>query len=231
MGRRSYPYRRFRRERPRRGLWCRALGTTPRVVSLRGFSYPLGYLVRSLRSVRLHLAPLGERLLQRPRCSVRLALRRAQDDLEGEDAAALLVDAIAPAFAERAERRLSPGQQARVEGVRALLATSPTTRWTLRAVADKVGCSPFHLAREFRRGTGQSLSRYVLQLRLALAIERLVGGENNLSLLALELGFSHHSHFSARFRGIFGTTPSAARETLTSARRAELVALVATAPS
>jgi AraC family transcriptional regulator len=163
--------------------------------------------------------------------SVTQALRRAEEDLEGEDATALLVDVVAPAFAERSEVELRPGQRARVESVRALLAASPTGRWTLATIAEAAGCSPFHLAREFRRATGKSLSRYLLELRLALAVDRLANGETNLSLLALELGFSHHSHFSSRFRGVFGRTPSAVRETLTRARGNELLALVATAPA
>jgi AraC family transcriptional regulator len=81
----------------------------------------------------------------------------------------------------------------------------------------RVDCSPFHLARQFRSITGETIARYLLRLRLAIALERLAEGEDDLMRLACELGFAHHSHFSARFRDVFGLTPSAAREL--SARR------------
>ena len=164
-------------------------------------------------------------------CLMTRTLRMANGDhLEADDAAMLLLATVASAFARnRSERRLGPGQRARVEAVRALLAASPAAHWDLRAVAAAVHCSPFHLARQFRAATGESISRYVLRLRLAAAVERLAGGETDLSMLAVELGFSHHSHFSARFRSVFGMAPSAARKALTRPHRDVLQAVVASA--
>jgi AraC family transcriptional regulator len=51
-------------------------------------------------------------------------------------------------------------------------------------------------------------------VRLLLALERLEDGERDLSRLALDLGYSSHSHFTAAFRRSFGTPPSAARKLL-----------------
>jgi AraC family transcriptional regulator len=81
-----------------------------------------------------------------------------------------------------------------------------------------VHSSPFHLARQFRAVTGESVSRYLLRLRLGLALDRLAAGETELGRLAVELGFAHHSHFSARFRSVFGTTPRQVRGKLASRR-------------
>ena len=45
------------------------------------------------------------------------------------------------------------------------------------------------------------------------ALERLAVGADDLTTLALELGFSSHSHFTDAFRREFGRPPSAARKT------------------
>jgi len=149
-------------------------------------------------------------------CLVTRALRdRSADRLEVEDASLLLVAALSQMFGRSAcenGQHLGAAQRARVEQVRAILASSPAERWDLSAVARAVHCSPFHLARQFRAVTGETISRYLLRLRLNLAVERLAEGERDLAALALATGFAHHSHFSARFRSVFGMTPTAARE-------------------
>jgi AraC family transcriptional regulator len=185
------------------------------------------------------LGGLGGRVAQlRPRQQlVACLLTRAfagpgLDRLEADDAALLLLAALAPSFtdsgAHASDCRLGPAQRLRIEQARALLASSPANRWHIAGLARALGCSPFHLARQFRAATGETISRYVLRLRLAVALERLADGERNLAALALELGFTHHSHFSARFRTAFGITPSDAREILTKRRVDELRALAAT---
>jgi AraC family transcriptional regulator len=103
--------------------------------------------------------------------------------------------------------------------VRALLAADPGAPWTLRAVAAAVHCSPFHLARQFHAATGTTIARHLLRLRLALALDRVAGGDDDLARLAAELGFSSHSHLSARFRAAFGRPPSEVRKAMTAARR------------
>jgi AraC family transcriptional regulator len=113
-----------------------------------------------------------------------------------------------------------------VEQARTLLASSPGTRWDLESLGRALRCSPFHLARQFRTLTGETISRYLLRLRLAIAVERLAQGERDISALAIEIGFSHHSHLSARFRETFGITPSAAREILTRENVEKLRALI-----
>jgi AraC-like DNA-binding protein len=55
------------------------------------------------------------------------------------------------------------------------------------------------------------IHRYLTRLRLRAALERLAGGVHDLTALALEIGFSSHSHFTDVFRREFGRTPSAVR--------------------
>ena len=71
---------------------------------------------------------------------------------------------------------------------------------------------PFHLARVFRAETGFTLAGYRQALRLRAALERLPGNDRDLSALALELGFSSHSHFTATFTREFGVPPSAVKD-------------------
>jgi AraC family transcriptional regulator len=82
-----------------------------------------------------------------------------------------------------------------------------------------VHCSPFHLARQFRAATGQTIARHLLRLRLSLALERIAAGETSLARLASDLGFAHHSHLTARFHAMFATTPSQLRTILTAHQR------------
>ena len=77
-----------------------------------------------------------------------------------------------------------------------------------------MGASVFHLARTFRRRTGFSLHAYRNQLRVRTALEHLASPGTDLVALALDLGFSSHSHFTETFRRGFGVTPSEARRSL-----------------
>ena len=79
-------------------------------------------------------------------------------------------------------------------------------------VAQAVNASPTYLTDTFRRVEGTSLHRYLTRLRLARALDELPQAAD-LTRLALELGFSSHSHFTAQFRHAFGRTPSEFRAT------------------
>ena len=82
---------------------------------------------------------------------------------------------------------------------------------TLRDLASALRVSVFHLCRTFRAVTGQTIHSYRMQLRVRSALER-VEGASDLSAVALALGFSSHSHFTASFRRAFGVTPSGVRD-------------------
>jgi AraC-like DNA-binding protein len=77
----------------------------------------------------------------------------------------------------------------------------------LAAVARAVGASPAYLTSVFRRFEGVSLHKYVTQLRLARSLVELPHAAD-LTTLAVDLGFSSHSHFACAFRKAFHMTPS-----------------------
>ena len=81
----------------------------------------------------------------------------------------------------------------------------------LSDVARAVGASPAYLTHVFRCVEGVPLHKYVVQLRLARALAELPHADD-LTALALDLGFSSHSHFTAAFRSAFHCTPSEFRD-------------------
>ncbi len=108
------------------------------------------------------------------------------------------------------------------EAARTFLAAHFRSPLSLAAVARAVHCSPYHLARIFRREVGVSLHQYLNRLRLGTALEHLAEGSAGLTQLAVELGYSSHSHFSDAFRREFGMSPSTFRGRATAAFLREL---------
>jgi AraC-like DNA-binding protein len=129
----------------------------------------------------------------------------------------LIADVLGAAFARRGRprRRRRSGTDAdhadRAEAAKTYLARRLGERVALDDVARAVHASPFHLARVFRERTGVPIHRYLTLLRLRAAVERLSDGAGDLTAMALELGFSSHSHFADAFRREFGRTPSDVR--------------------
>ncbi|MGH9802453.1 MAG: helix-turn-helix domain-containing protein [Blastocatellia bacterium] len=99
----------------------------------------------------------------------------------------------------------------RAEAAKTYLASRISEAVSLDDVARAVFTSPFHFARIFQKHTGVPVHRYLTQLRLRASLERLADGAEDLTALALELGFSSHSHFTDTFRKEFGVTPSEVR--------------------
>jgi AraC family transcriptional regulator len=89
-----------------------------------------------------------------------------------------------------------------------LIAGSFTGCITLEGLAKTLGVSPFALCRAFRRATGSTVHQHLTGLRLATALEQLPRYHERLTDLALDLGFSSHSHFTQAFRSYFGRAPS-----------------------
>jgi AraC family transcriptional regulator len=131
---------------------------------------------------------------------------------------AVLADVAALAYAHerpRAPARIRPRRDIDlVEAARDVIARRFKENLSLSEIAREAASSVFHLARVFRARTGFSLHAYRNQLRLRAALERLREPGVDLIEIALDLGFSSHSHFTDTFRRSFGKTPSAVRESL-----------------
>ena len=108
------------------------------------------------------------------------------------------------------------------EAAKTVLARRFREPLSLEDIARQTASSMFHLSRVFRRHTGQTLHDYQNRLRLLTALEAVARADTDLTDLALDLGYSSHSHFTAAFRRTFGTAPSSLRQGSTARRVREL---------
>jgi AraC-like DNA-binding protein len=152
--------------------------------------------------------------------------RRQVDRLNVEEiCASLLTESVASASQPRgvvSQPKRAVTRQAHrdlVDAARVVLARRFRDKPSLGELARAVFSSPFHLARIFRRETGLSLHRQLTRLRLRHALEHLADGKPDLTMLALDLGFSSHAHFSHAFRREFGFAPTQLRSSSKKLRR------------
>jgi AraC family transcriptional regulator len=155
-----------------------------------------------LSQTALASAPLQ---LAAARLASAVRARVSVDPLLAEEEALWIVhEALATARADAATRPSAPSRLA--ERAKAALSPSgPPIRLT--TLARRLSVTPAYLTDAFRRAEGLPLMRYQLRLRLARALAELPRCAD-LTALALELGFSSHSHFSTAFRATMGVTPS-----------------------
>lgn len=95
----------------------------------------------------------------------------------------------------------------RAARVREILAARLAGPPTLEELGRLVGCSPFHLSRQFSEATGQTIPQFLRQARLERAAGLLRAGTHNVTEAALEVGYNSLSHFTVAFRETFGCCP------------------------
>jgi len=144
-------------------------------------------------------------------------LRRPTHELSLEDVLAELADeAVFAAYSKReswAEHESVSTNALRkrrdlVEAAKLAINEQLDAPPSLLELARTLGCSPFHLSRTFHRTAGLSLRRYLSRLRVCIAADRLACGAPDLTELALDLGYTDHSHFTNTFRQEWGVPPS-----------------------
>lgn len=112
----------------------------------------------------------------------------------------------------------SRGSPKLVDRAKEILHAKSCERLRLEEIAREVGVTPVYLTQEFSRREGVPLYRYQIRLRLHRSLLELPHCED-ITGLALDLGFSSHSHFTSIFRKTFGLTPSEYRSSTVSHRR------------
>jgi len=137
-----------------------------------------------------------------------LAAAQTADPLFVEETMLNVVTRLLSRAYQRRVDALSRSQEELARAAGAMLGRTFTRNLPLSRIAREVGCSPFHLARSFRRSTGETLHQHRIGLRLHASLALLRDTARDLSTIALDLGFTDHSHFTMAFRRRFGVTPS-----------------------
>ena len=165
-----------------------------------------------------------------------LGARLAQGDSRISKSRPLGLDLLSLSFAAMRKEKSAtrPSAQARrmraMERVKEAVAVAPSHKWNVEPARKLANLSPFHLCHVFRQTVGTSIYDYVLHERLAQSLDAVLDGGDDLTAIALDAGFASHSHFTARFRGFFGCTPTALRRTPTADRLAEFRKIVTARP-
>ena len=105
--------------------------------------------------------------------------------------------------------------------VKEAVSSAPAEAWNVAALARIAHMSPFHFCRVFKNVTGISVGCYILHERLSVSLHPILAGVD-LTTVALDSGFASHSHFTFRFRAVFGCTPTDFRRSATTGHFAEL---------
>jgi AraC family transcriptional regulator len=95
--------------------------------------------------------------------------------------------------------------------VREAIDDSPRRALRVRALAGAADVHPVHLAREFRRYFGVSVTEYMQRRRAQRAAELLADTRRPLSSLSYDAGYADQSHFCRIFKRETGMTPQAFR--------------------
>lgn len=75
--------------------------------------------------------------------------------------------------------------------------------------------SKFHLCREFKKFTKNTIIEYLNHIRILHAQRLFMESDHNLSQIAKEVGFSSLTHFERTFRKIAGVSPNESKKALT----------------
>ena len=137
-------------------------------------------------------------------------LRLARQREASADAIAdAVTDAIAAISGNSDERRR--GAPRWLVLVREAIDDSAIRVVRVRALARAADVHPVHLAREFRRYFGMSVTEYVQRRRAQRAAELLADPRRPLSSLSYDAGYADQSHFCRIFKRETGMTPQAFR--------------------
>jgi AraC-like DNA-binding protein len=168
------------------------------------------------RPIRFTHAPVGARLYLAQRQAYAAAAAGSRDPLWLEETVVALMERVFDAAYGTPAPPLPISSRTRelVHHAQCVIACDAARDLGLAEIADGVGVSMAHLTRAVRAVTGRTLHAYRGELRLRGSLETLASHGRNLTDVALEHGYSSHSHFTAAFGRSFGVTPSAARTSL-----------------
>ena len=80
---------------------------------------------------------------------------------------------------------------------------------TLDEITESCHVDKAYLCRLFKRFDSQSPHRYLMQLKMSEAAQRLEAGDKLVKQVAYDLGFEDPMHFCRAFKNVFGLSPAA----------------------
>ena len=107
----------------------------------------------------------------------------------------------------RSKSRITGLVPCKLNRVRAKMEANLDSDLSLVSLAEECGYSRAHFLRMFRAATGVTPHRYVLDLRLRRAQDRLREAKSSIIDVALSCGFSSQSHMTTVFRRHLEMTP------------------------
>lgn len=136
------------------------------------------------------------------------SLQSVRDPLRAETILTESLDFLA-SFSERTPfpPRHTRGEDSRIHKVRRYIEEKAHLPLHLIKLAEIAHLSPFHFARVFRAVVGMPPHAYQNQMRIQKA-KRLLLHTDEISEIALQLGFTDQSHFTHVFRRLVGCTPA-----------------------
>lgn len=138
------------------------------------------------------------------------ALLRRKDELLAEETALRIAAAALRAAHEVEDVRTTLSDEARAASAVALIDAEYAEPLTLGAMAEVAGLGRYHFLRVFRRVVGTTPYRYLLDRRLAVAVDALRDGSGVLEAMLVS-GFGDLSEFTRRVGAKFGRSPGTFR--------------------
>ena len=89
-----------------------------------------------------------------------------------------------------------------------MIYNEPEKWWTVSEMADFCNLSAVQFRRVFQRHVGASPKRFIDEVKLKAAAQKLQYTNMSLSKLASQFNYKDQFHFSRRFKDIFGITPA-----------------------
>lgn len=127
---------------------------------------------------------------------------------------ALIMEALRTAVSRSAKAhtdRLSLPQDRQIGVAVSLIQDAPQRDWSLASLSTAAGMSRSIFAERFCDVVGEPPMRYLMRVRMHLAVTLLTRGEERISLIAHRVGYTSEASFSRAFRRFMGVSPSSLR--------------------
>jgi AraC-like DNA-binding protein len=100
-----------------------------------------------------------------------------------------------------------PRTQNLLNQVRRILGTDPSAKWSTAELANELAVSEATLRRRLAKA-GTTLTDIAIDVRMTTALAMLQTSEENITGIAMAVGYDSPSRFALRFRDRFGVSPS-----------------------